>query len=371
VIVTVRDLDGFLYDEMQAGRLPADEWLNGQALLITSTTSIEDLYSREKDGTDPAIIVVRNAARSGVNAMVRQIQQLLYLQLGPARLRAIRAQDPFVTQSANGDFQFEFLVHYDASDAAEWQKLRNIRASRRPVSVTVGFDFKDVSRSIPTDLTASSMSSTDTLGQTFSFLIFSPKLSYSVIAVYMLATLGMIAFSRYPNFLRDPDGPLRDGECVFSLARTQLAWWFFVILGCWLFLYTITGSIDCFNSTALLLISIGSGTALGGVVAGKINTALSGANPNAPIPTVDAAQRPPAFRSGLGAVIYDTLSDDDDKLAFHRFQLLAWHGILGLVFAFEVWKNLAMPDFDSTVLGLLGISGATYAGFKTAPIKQA
>ena len=49
---------------------------------------------------------------------------------------------------------------------------------------------------------------------------------------------------------------------------------------------------------------------------------------------------------------------------FHRFQLIAWTLILGLVFVFGVFKQLAMPKFDATLLILMGISNGTYLGFK-------
>ena len=34
------------------------------------------------------------------------------------------------------------------------------------------------------------------------------------------------------------------------------------------------------------------------------------------------------------------------------------------IFVLTGWDGLAMPDFDATLLGLMGISGATYVGFK-------
>ena len=49
---------------------------------------------------------------------------------------------------------------------------------------------------------------------------------------------------------------------------------------------------------------------------------------------------------------------------FHRFQLITWTLILGIVFVFGVFKQLAMPKFDSTLLILMGISAGTYLGFK-------
>ena len=195
IVVTVQDLDGYLYAEMQTGRIPADEWLDDKTILLTSTTSIGDLYIKDKDGTDPAV-ALRSSARSGVNTMVREIQQILYLQLGPARLRSLRPQDPFVSQNQKGQFQFEFLVHSDASDADEWKKLRNVRSDTRPISVTLGFDLKDVSRSLPTDLNAPNLLKDNKGGRRFSFVVFSPKFSDTAIVFYFVALFGDARF--YP-----------------------------------------------------------------------------------------------------------------------------------------------------------------------------
>jgi hypothetical protein len=38
--------------------------------------------------------------------------------------------------------------------------------------------------------------------------------------------------------------------------------------------------------------------------------------------------------------------------------------VLGLVFIRSVLLQLVMPDFDTTLLGLMGISSGTYIGFK-------
>jgi hypothetical protein len=55
---------------------------------------------------------------------------------------------------------------------------------------------------------------------------------------------------------------------------------------------------------------------------------------------------------------------DADGIDFHRFQMLAWTFVLGVVFIIEVWQGLAMPDFSATLLGLMGLSAGTYVGLK-------
>jgi hypothetical protein len=71
-------------------------------------------------------------------------------------------------------------------------------------------------------------------------------------------------------------------------------------------------------------------------------------------------------------LLLDLLSEEDASadqarvIAFHRFQIVVWTLILGVVFVFEVLTKLAMPVFDTTLLTLVGISSGTYLGFKAS-----
>jgi hypothetical protein len=58
------------------------------------------------------------------------------------------------------------------------------------------------------------------------------------------------------------------------------------------------------------------------------------------------------------------LLGDDGVISFHRFQIAAWTLVLGTIFVEQVATQLAMPEFNATLLGLMGISSGTYIGFK-------
>ena len=47
-----------------------------------------------------------------------------------------------------------------------------------------------------------------------------------------------------------------------------------------------------------------------------------------------------------------------------RLQIFVWTIVLLIIFVRSVYDQLAMPDFSATLLGLMGISGGTYLGFK-------
>ena len=55
---------------------------------------------------------------------------------------------------------------------------------------------------------------------------------------------------------------------------------------------------------------------------------------------------------------------DNQGVSFHRFQMLAWTGVLIVIFISSVIETLTMLDFDSTLLALMGLSGGTFLGFK-------
>jgi hypothetical protein len=45
-------------------------------------------------------------------------------------------------------------------------------------------------------------------------------------------------------------------------------------------------------------------------------------------------------------------------------QMAVWTVVLVVVFVYAVKDNVLMPEFDATLLGLMGISSGTYVGFK-------
>ena len=61
----------------------------------------------------------------------------------------------------------------------------------------------------------------------------------------------------------------------------------------------------------------------------------------------------------IGRFLQDILTDEDG-VNIHRFQILVWTIVLGIIFAMSVVNDLVMPEFSATLLGLMGISSATF-----------
>ncbi len=134
----------------------------------------------------------------------------------------------------------------------------------------------------------------------------------------------------------------------FSLSISQLAFWTFLIFGSYLIIYGITGDYtNILTEQSLILLGINSITAFGtSLIDGQGNEKKR-----------KGSQR---FSEGF---FYDILSDING-VNFHRFQTFIWTVAIGLFFVWEVIKNLAMPEFDETLLTLQGISAATYLGLR-------
>jgi hypothetical protein len=221
----------------------------------------------------------------------------------------------------------------------------------------------------------------------------------------VLLFIGFIILAAKSNLLRDSSTMSFPGKRgLFSLARAQAAWWFFLVLSSYLFIGIITGDFGTtITGTVLGLLGISAGTAVG--------SAMIDANKSTPeareseaaaiteaqtrltqLDTDIAAAKAALAANADDATVAQTLAskmkEKEDKISqlkkmtnqsenfvldilsdvngvsFHRFQIAAWTLVLGIIFITQVYKVLAMPDFDGSLLALLGISAGTFVGLK-------
>jgi hypothetical protein len=234
------------------------------------------------------------------------------------------------------------------------------------------------------------------------------------------AVLVFLVLARTTNIIRDanPPEPPEGARKPYSLALAQAAFWFFLVFGSFLFIALVTGD---YNNTitqqALILMGIGTGTALGAAMIdstkrGSANATLSTQEPKkaeleeeerqlkAEVDSLAGAESPEDkktlddarvklkttqaklqdataqiedAKSGLSKPVSEgflrDLLTDADGVNFHRFQMVIWTIILACLFVYGVYRELAMPEFSATLLALMGISAGTYLGFKI-PEKQ-
>jgi hypothetical protein len=203
-----------------------------------------------------------------------------------------------------------------------------------------------------------------------------------------------------------------------------MAFWFFLVIASYFFLWIVTGDMDTLNPSVLGLIGISAGTALGSAFVDAAKPGPTSSSGNPPIVDVtrphvevlaelkqlradtqqelealqkartlispsdeqaldDNEQQQNEVRERLAnyrwqsayfawptwkGVMHDLLAENN-AISFHRFQIFVWTLILGIMFVASVYNELAMPEFSATLLGLLGISAGTYIGFKLPETK--
>lgn len=228
----------------------------------------------------------------------------------------------------------EYKIERTESSKAEWNALLGSSKSQfREVSVSVG---PENGQSFPP---------TDPKNPpTMTLRIYYQLWLYAVSVVFALGLWWFVRRARRTTILRDSTPtPLPEGQLPpYSLARVQMAFWFFLVLGSFIYIYLITGDYNTITEQALVLIGIGAGTALGSVA-------------------IDSNKGTQPMESDN--FLSDLLTDANGT-SFHRFQMLTWTIVLGILFIIGVYKALAMPEFSTTLLTLMGISSGTYLGFK-------
>ncbi|MBV8485598.1 MAG: hypothetical protein JO077_22345 [Verrucomicrobia bacterium] len=278
-----------------------------------------------------------------------------------------------------------------------WQKLRTRVFPWGTVTLTLVTKLTDREHNFPTAVFSLDDPQASTLkGNRFTLDTVDPGTLYAAIIVVLFLLALFISVAFRTDILRDPTRKLRsDLNFPFSLSRLQMAFWLFVVVSSFLFLFVATQKVTVLNVTCLWLIGIGSGTALGAAIItpGDTNNQIA-ANKAIQIKaeedrnrfrvlrqkkrrgeTLDPGQQAeletlekvPKSYSGFASLrqlLMDVISDDTEGVAIYRFQMLAWTVALGFVFIFKVAVDRSIPTFDVATLGLLGISSGTYLGFK-------
>jgi hypothetical protein len=203
-----------------------------------------------------------------------------------------------------------------------------------------------------------------------------------------------------------------DGLWHLSLARCQMAFWFFIVTGSYIFLWIVTGDYKTLTSQELLLLGISSVTGVGAYLiaeksdpaaekprgsdvltreeidletAGELEPRLASESEKAAQLTgaealrsqrrvAEFKRRAEYYKKGWVATLWRSLNDllseaNDGRPSFHRFQMIGWTLAFGVIFVRAVYYKLAMPEFSADQLLLMGISNGTYLGFKWSVTK--
>lgn len=342
----------------------------------------------------------RAQCRSADDRVVSEcVQKPILLFLGGRAIAGLSPEAIIVRRGERfGILQFH-LQRTEASDEAWADLLGGPRWSElylRPTDVSTGIEGQ-------------SPVSTGVVGRRFLFQRVDPGHFRFWSVVFLLAIAAFIWYAAKSDLLRDVgERPLGQGrEKPFSLGRCQMAWWFILVVGGFSFIFLVTGSWHTITGATLGLLGISATTFLGAAaidsdhittaenelkalnarraelqaeaaeLARQMATPVTSQEAQAEahrqlvlnqgeqstldrrIPVALLAAEPAASRGFL----HDVLGDGRGQ-SFHRLQMAIWSIVLGVLFVNQVWHRLAMPEFDATLLGLLGISNGTYLGFK-------
>ncbi len=299
---------------------------------------------------------------------VKDPKFVLYLNEVP-----LKGLSKSVPDSGHDHVQF-YLDRLDINHD-QWTALLRSPVPTRPVLLTIGLE-----NALPFETEV-----TD-----FNLVIYRP-MTLGLGAVLLLVLLALFCWAaNASDVLRQPGPPPPAVNGIvprkaYSLARVQMAVWFFVVVAAFVLIWMITWDRDTISNSVLALIGISAATGLAGTVvdsgkasslrAQKAQLIAEGTNlTGIPLRQAEIADQIGAIDCQLTTAahehfITDILSDANG-ISFHRFQMAVWTLVLAIVFVVSVWKDLLMPDFNTTLLGLMGISSGTYIGFKFPEVKN-
>ncbi|WP_224246082.1 hypothetical protein [Hyalangium gracile] len=260
---------------------------------------------------------------------------------------AIKGLQPISCDVGSGHVRYRLLRTPQSDDT--WHVLLGSPSRYlRPVSISVG----------STDQFSISSSVTN-----FQLEIIPRPMLFLFSGVLLAAGLIFFHLCRKGGLIRSGSPTVPVTRRPYNLALFQMAFWFFLVVVAYVFIWMINGELDTITDSVLALLGIGTGTALASSLIDKSKQPLALQGSSA----VPAEAGKPLETRGF---LNDVLTDETGNLSLYRFQLFVWTLVLGIIFCTSVYKGLAMPEFSSTLLGLMGISSGTYVGFKVPEGKK-
>jgi len=280
--------------------------LLGDYLKITT----ENLYKPVKDTTQEAptpILYLDDLPLKGVTPLS---------QVGDSAKSTMIFK---VARSPESQESWKIVYHFP------WQAEKDVRFS-------VGFGGKSTAAANKNILTR--------------FVLVRKRMLVASIIGFVLLLAGFFVLAIKSDLLKDSTQDTSIKKKPYSLSRTQLAYWTVIIVIAYVFIWVVTGELSPISGSTLVLLGISIGTTAGAKL-------------------VDSSQNERARHQDSDSVsfIQDILSDDNG-ISVHRFQMVLWTFVLGIIFIRHVVLNAEMPQLDDNLLALMGISNTTYVGLK-------
>ena len=255
----------------------------------------------------------------------------------------------------SGDFEGEtynrVVFHLEApSDPKELEKWRAIIRTAGPTcdaQVSLARPIAGASDALrmPTLVNADAIYTAGAKPVYRSLPLVPPFRQGAAITAVIFTICAVLAAALGTSALRDIRGAglVPDRHAPWSLSRVVFAWWLTICVGCFAYLWALMGEYrNILSGSAPLLLGI-QGTTL--LVATRFRATQT---------------------TGGSQGFFTDLISEGAEPEIARLQMLVWNFILGIVFIWQSVFQWTMPTFDPTLMTLLGISSATYVGFKLA-----
>ncbi|MEM8908420.1 MAG: hypothetical protein AAGD05_11285 [Bacteroidota bacterium] len=189
-------------------------------------------------------------------------------------------------------------------------------------------------------------------------------LSISLGGALILALLAMLlGFGYGSNLLRDPISVDGYKENPYSFARTQLAFWTFIVISSFIFIWSTTKTLAILPNSALILLGISLTVTASAryIDLGKTSNTLKRQKP------LRKAIEKQRWKPRL---FFNEILSDGSGVSIQRVQNFVFTVFLGIVFIRDVLVTLEMPSYSNELLALMGISAAAYTGMKNVENQQ-
>jgi hypothetical protein len=212
-----------------------------------------------------------------------------------------------------------------------------------------------------------------------------PAVAMAVLAAIILAIIFILLLLR-TGALRDKEPAQHPGmdptRRAYSLSRVQAALWTLLVMYAFLFVYFLTGEYNAtIPSSIVVLMSVSLGTLTTAAAVDAANSNRNREKADTLFSKVAENTEPQdspqnrallnqagrllnrskvAYKSGF----WEDLFSNSGGAGLHRVQYGIWTLVLMVVFLFTVFNTVAMPQFDSTLLALMGVSSGAYASLK-------
>jgi hypothetical protein len=379
---------------------------------VTAVCRVTDDQEKDSAAIGDDIVVTVDDLKPLLKAAADQHQRVvLFINSQP-----VRGLIPKAANTDRNTLQFNLRRHEDTPESRNlWASLVStpVPGDVRPIAVSVGLENALPQPIISRDYIAN--------GSNLKLVVMSTWKFWTCLTLFagVVILFGLFAFRQESNMIRDSDARIAGpGPKPFSIGRTQMAWWFLIVVASWSLLWIATDDYNTLTASVLGLIGISAATSVSAAV---IDSSQDAAPPAAGAPArltdeqIRAANqairdlddqlqdlrtqlrdlraaKPPDVNaiqaveaqitpleqqrtSQINALItggcihpsegfWRDILSDEHGVSFHRFQVIVWTVFLTVIFLKEVYLNLTMPEFSATLLGLMGISSGTYLGFK-------